>query len=55
MNGPRGHRMLAGPFRLARTENRTAEQESRLTEFKAELAQRVIATPAAGVFDIADE
>jgi hypothetical protein len=40
---------------LARTENRTSEQASRLSELKAELAQRVIATPAAGVFDIADE
>ncbi len=39
---------------LARTENRTAEQESRLGELKAELAQRVIATPPAAVFDIAD-
>ena len=40
---------------LARTENRTAEQEGRLDELKAELAQRVIATPAEGVFDIAGE
>ena len=39
---------------MARTENRTAEQERRLDELKAELAQRVIATPAADVFDIAD-
>jgi hypothetical protein len=38
---------------LARTENRTAEQETRLGELKAELAQRVMATPAAGVYDIA--
>ena len=37
---------------LARTENRTAGQEARLDELKAELAQRVIATPAAEVFDI---
>jgi hypothetical protein len=40
---------------LARTENRTAGQEARLDELKAELAQRVIATPAAEVFDIACE
>lgn len=40
---------------LARTENRTAEQEARLDELKAELAQRVIATPATDVFDIACE
>lgn len=38
---------------LARTENRTAEQEARLDALKAELAQRVMATPAADVFDIA--
>jgi hypothetical protein len=38
---------------LARTENRTAEQEARLDELKADLAQRVMATPAAELFDIA--
>ncbi len=40
---------------LARTENRTAEQEHRLDELKARLAQRVMATPAAEVFDVADD
>jgi hypothetical protein len=40
---------------LARTENRTAEQETHLDELKAELAQRIIATPAAGVFDVGGE
>ncbi len=38
---------------LARTENRTAEQERRLEAVKAELAQRVMATPAAEVYDVA--
>ncbi len=38
---------------LARTDNRTVEQESRLDELKAELAQRVMAASAADVFDIA--
>ena len=38
---------------LARIQNRTAEQELRLDELKAELAQRVIATPAAELFDTA--
>jgi hypothetical protein len=37
---------------LARTENRTDEQEQRLDELKAQLAQRVIAAPAAEVYDI---
>jgi hypothetical protein len=37
---------------LARTENRPAEQETRLDELKAELAQRVMAMPADGVYDI---
>lgn len=40
---------------LARTENRTSEQEAQLDELKVELAQRVMATPATGVFDIAYE
>ena len=40
---------------LARTENRTAEQEHRLDELKARLAQRVMATPAAEVYDVADD
>lgn len=37
---------------LARTEKRTDEQESRLDELKAQLAQRVMATPATELFDI---
>jgi hypothetical protein len=37
---------------LARAENRTDEQEQRLDELKAQLAQRVIAAPAAEVYDI---
>jgi hypothetical protein len=37
---------------LARTENRSGEQESRLDELKAQLAQRVMAVPAAEVYDI---
>jgi hypothetical protein len=39
---------------LARTEKRTAQQDARLGELKAELAQRILATPAADVFDVAD-
>ena len=38
---------------LARADRRTAEQENRLDELKAELAQRVMATPAAAVYDLA--
>lgn len=38
---------------LARIQNRTAAQEARLDELKADLAQRVIATPAAELFDTA--
>jgi hypothetical protein len=38
---------------LARTENRSAEQEARLDDLKADLAQRVMATPAAELFDTA--
>ena len=37
---------------LARAENRTDEQEQRLDELKAQLAQRVRAAPAAEVYDI---
>jgi hypothetical protein len=37
---------------LARTENRSGRQESRLDELKAHLAQRVTATPAADVYDV---
>ena len=37
---------------LARTEGRTDAQEVRLDELKAQLAQRVMATPAAEVFDV---
>ncbi len=38
---------------LARTENRTVEQEHRLDELKAALADRVMATDAAELFDLA--
>lgn len=38
---------------LARVEDRSADQEQRLDELKAELAQRVMASPAAAVFDVA--
>ena len=38
---------------LARADRRTAEQEKRLDELKAELAQRVMATAAAAVYDLA--
>ena len=38
---------------LARTDDRTAEQERRLDDLKLALAQRVIATPAADLFDFA--
>ena len=38
---------------MARTENRTAEQEHRLDELKAALAQRVMAASAADVYDVA--
>jgi hypothetical protein len=37
---------------LARTENRNAVQDHRLGVLKAELAQQVMATPAADLFDI---
>ena len=37
---------------LARTEGRTEAQEARLDELKAQLAQRVMATPAVEVYDI---
>jgi hypothetical protein len=37
---------------LARTANRSGLQESRLDELKAHLARRVIATPAADVYDV---
>jgi hypothetical protein len=40
---------------LARTENRTTEQERRLDGLKADLARRVMATPAVDVFDVAAE
>jgi hypothetical protein len=39
---------------LARTENRTEEQESRLTVLKRELAELLLATPAAEVYDVDD-
>jgi hypothetical protein len=38
---------------LARTEGRTAEQEHRLDDLKAALAQRVMAAAAADVYDLA--
>ncbi len=38
---------------LARTEPRTAAQESRLAALKIRLAQQVMATPAVDVFDVA--
>ena len=38
---------------LARTESRTAEQEQRLDQLKATLAQRVMATPATDVYELA--
>ncbi|MGE2718574.1 hypothetical protein [Mycolicibacterium celeriflavum] len=37
---------------LARAENRTDEQEQRLDYLKAQLAQHVVSTPAADVFDL---
>ena len=37
---------------LARTDHRTGEQEQRLDELKAQLAQRVMAAPAAEVYDL---
>jgi hypothetical protein len=37
---------------LARTQNRTGDQETRLDELKAQLAQQVVATPAVEVFDV---
>jgi hypothetical protein len=37
---------------LARAENRTDEQERQLDELKAQLAQRVMATPADEVYDV---
>ena len=38
---------------LARTEGRTGEQEHRLNDLKAALAQRVMAASAADVYDLA--
>ena len=37
---------------LARTPDRTADQERRLDELKAQLAQRFMAAPAAEVFHV---
>ncbi len=37
---------------LARAENRTEAQEQQLDALKAKLAQRVMATPAADVYDV---
>ena len=39
---------------LARTEGRSPEQESRLDELKREMAERVLAQPAEGVYDVTD-
>jgi hypothetical protein len=39
---------------LARADDRTDEQESRLDELKTQLAHRVMAMPATDVFDVAD-
>lgn len=39
---------------LAQKDNRTADEESRLDELKAQLAQRVMAAEAAEVYDVAD-
>ena len=39
---------------MARTENRTPEQEQRLDELKAALAQRVMTASAADVYDLAE-
>jgi hypothetical protein len=38
---------------LARTGNRSDAQEQRLDELKAQLAQRVMSSPAAHVYDVA--
>lgn len=40
---------------MVRTENRNAVQERRLDELKADLAQKVMAAPAADLFDIASD
>jgi hypothetical protein len=40
---------------LARAEERNAEQERRLTELKSEMAERVMAAPAAGVYDLVED
>lgn len=40
---------------LARTQQRTAEQENRLTVLKREMAELLLATPAAEVYDVDDE
>lgn len=37
---------------LARAQNRTGEHERRLDDLKAQLAQRLMATPAADVYDL---
>jgi hypothetical protein len=39
---------------LARTEDRSADQERRLDALKLELAERVMARPAGEVFDVSD-
>jgi hypothetical protein len=40
---------------LARTDPRTTEQERKLDVLKREMAERVMAAPAAGVYDVAGE
>jgi hypothetical protein len=39
---------------LARTEQRTADQERRLDVLKAEMADRVVTRPATDVYDASD-
>ena len=40
---------------LARTEDRTAEEEQQLTRLKREMAALVMATPAADVYDVGED
>ena len=40
---------------LARKQERNATEESRLTALKQQMADRLLATPAADVYDVADE
>ena len=45
----------AVPSRKAGMEQRTAEQEDRLTVLKREMAELLLATPAAEVYDVDDK